>query len=98
MGANEMEVYPGDRILIVGAHDPYHLPLDKYERDNLACLFAALHAGGYCGSGDWFGQILWKLCPSKPYGEPITPPDDARPNVSVEQELENLRHALGAKR
>jgi hypothetical protein len=76
----------------------HDLPLNKYERDNLACLFTALHAGGYCGSGDWFGQILWKLCPSKPYGEPITPPEDANPNMTPEQELESLRRALGAKR
>lgn len=72
----------------------HDLVLDKYERDNLACLFAALERGGYRGSGDWFHQILYKLCTSSAHGTAVTPPRDATPNRTVEGELELLRIAL----
>jgi hypothetical protein len=92
------EMRAGVRQENVKRSSTHDLQLNRYERDNLACLFAALHAGGYCGSGDWFGQILGKLCPSKRYGEPITPPEDANPNMTPAEELESLRSALGVKR
>jgi len=58
----------------------YTLTLDKYERDNLIWALDLImrdRRANFFNTGDWSGQILWKLVPKfDDYGDP-----DYRPNL-----------------
>jgi hypothetical protein len=69
----------------------YTIKLDEYERDNLLALLHMIYRGDGRGplsclsTGDWAGQIYWKLDP-KGF-------DETRhaPNVSIKEQLRRFK-------
>jgi hypothetical protein len=63
------------------------LVLDEYERDNLVAHLGLVHEGWFPGNtGDWCGQIRWKIDPAG-YG-----PDRHWPNETPERQIDALRY------
>jgi hypothetical protein len=63
------------------------LVLDEYERDNLVAHLGLVHEGWFPGNtGDWCGQIRWKIDPAG-YGS-----DRHRPNETPERQIEAVQH------
>lgn len=53
------------------------LVLDQYERDNLVAHLGLVHEGWFPGNtGDWCGQIRWKIDPAG--YSPQAPPSSSR--------------------
>ena len=69
------------------------LQLDDYERDNLLALLHLIYRGdtsggpplGILGTGDWAGQIYWKLA------EHGFDPAIHTPNALPEQQIADLK-------
>ena len=67
--------------------DKTTLELDRYERDNLIALLKVIY-GGYVGpldTGDWCGQIYWKLTDGKGFD-----PSRHAPNLSPEHQIKSV--------
>ncbi len=63
------------------------LVLDAYERDNLVAHLGLVQEGWFPGNtGDWCGQIRWKIDPEG-YSQ-----DRHKPNATPEQQIEAVRH------
>lgn len=63
------------------------LVLDAYERDNLVAHLGLVHEGWFPGNtGDWCGQIRWKIDPAG-YS-----PDRHKPNETPERQAEAVAH------
>jgi hypothetical protein len=63
------------------------LVLNRYERDNLVAHLGLVQEGWFPGnSGDWCGQIRWKIDPAG------YDPDRHRPNETPEQQIEAVKH------
>lgn len=67
------------------------LELDDYEVVNLKALFDVIRTIPlYMDTGDWFGQIYWKL------NDEIKSMSDKRPNVLVDDQI-NKFHQIFSK-
>ena len=77
------------RSAVEGLGPPFArvLVLDEYERDNLVAHLGLVHDGWFPGcTGDWCGQVRWKIDPEG-YS-----PDRHRPNEAPERQIEAVRH------
>lgn len=71
----------------------FTIELDRYERDNLLALLHMIYRGhggplSSLSTGDWAGQIYWKLDRLGFHEERHTP------NISIAQQLEMLKTRL----
>lgn len=64
------------------------LVLDEYERSNLVALMHMVYTGalGPLNTGDWCGQIYWKLTNGKGFD-----PEIHNPNLPIDMQLDDVR-------
>ena len=86
--AAQQELMKTLRTTIEGLGPPFDtlLVLDQYERDNLVAHLGLVHEGWFPGNtGDWCGQIRWKISPNG------YDPKKHQPNETPDQQIKSVR-------